>query len=76
MVDSVTYFAFIFKLVETPGCVCVLWGRGGGGGGGYSDIFIHTYGLDNFFWFKILKFNMFFFLFFFFGGGGGVRKNE
>ena len=68
MVDSVTYFAFIFKLVETPGCVCVV-----GEGGGYSDIFIHTYGLDNFFWFKILKFNMFFF---FFLGGGGVRKNE
>ena len=24
----------------------------GGGGVGYSDIFIHTYGLDHFFWFK------------------------
>ena len=32
VVDSVTYFAFIFKLDETPGCVCVCVGGGGGGG--------------------------------------------
>ena len=43
--DSETYFAFIFKMVQTPGC-CM---GGGDGGGGYSDIFIHTYGLDCFF---------------------------
>ena len=49
MVGSGTYFAFIFKLVETPGCVCV---------GGYSDIFIHTYGLDHFFGFVIQYFKM------------------
>ena len=49
-----------------PGvCVCC-------GGGGYSDIFIHTYGLDHlFFWF-----NFFFFFFFFFGGGGVQKKYE
>ena len=46
VVDSVSFFTFILKLVETPGmCVCC-------GGGGYSDIFIHTYGLDHFYWFK------------------------
>ena len=58
------YFAFIFKLVETPG-VCVLWGRGA------TPIFsyMYTYGLDNFLLLKILKFNIY--LFFFCGGGGG-----
>ena len=42
MVNSVTCFASIFKLVESP------WGRGEEG---YSDILIHTYGLD-YFWFQ------------------------
>ena len=41
------------------------------GGGGYSDIFIHTYRLGSFFWFKILNLT-----FFFGGGGGGGQKNE
>ena len=49
VVKCVTYFALIFKLVETPG--------GGGGGGGGSDIFIHTYGLDHFQGFR--KMNIF-----------------
>ena len=34
ILDSVTYFAFIFKQVETPGVwvrVCVCYGGGGGG---------------------------------------------
>ena len=67
MVDNVTYFAFIFKLVKTPRGVCC--GGGGGGGGGYSDIFIHTYGLDHFLGFKILKFNICL------EGGGGGSEN-
>ena len=50
MVDSLTYFAFIFILVETPVCVC--------GGGGYSDIF-HTYiWLGPLFWFVIQYFKI------------------
>ena len=62
--NSVTYFALTFKPVETPVCVCV-----GGGGGGYSDIFIHTYGLDHLFWAQILgsKFSNSIFL-------GGFKK--
>ena len=53
MVNGVTHFALIFKLVEMPR-VCVCAGRGGGG---YSDIFIHAYmyGLEHF-WVQILKF--------------------
>ena len=51
-------------------CVCC----GERGGGGYSDIFIHTYGLDRFVWFKILKFNIYFIYFFL--GGGGVGGSE
>ena len=51
VVNSVTYFALIFKLVETPG--------GGGGDGGLRvfAIFIHTYGFDHFWGFR--KINIF-----------------
>ena len=68
----IVYFAFIFKLVETPG-VCVLWGRGGG-----TPIFSYIHIAWTIFLLKILKFNIYlgFFWGFFGGRGGGVRKNE
>ena len=45
MVNSVTYFALIFKLAET-------WG-------GVFDISIHTYGLDHFGGFRKMNINFF-----------------
>ena len=67
MVDSVTYFAFIFKLVETPGCVCVV-GEGEGGGGVLR--YFHTYiWLGQFFLVQNFEIQYVFFL-----GGGGQKK--
>ena len=66
VVDSVTFFTFILKLVETPGvCVCC-------GGGGVLRYFNTYIWLGPFLLVQILKFNIY--LFFLGGGGCGFQK--